>query len=113
MLLTAKQAQEITGQSDAAHDKIISDILDEVRRVAETGKSEILHSRSLAYLANEFFKIEKLPFQPPEFTENQFAVVNKLKELGYQVKVVDEGILVLDSHDNYVSSTIPVVQISW
>jgi hypothetical protein len=54
-----------------------------------------------------------LPFQPPEFTENQFVVVKKLKGLGYQVKIVDEEILVSDSHNNYVGSTIPVMQISW
>jgi 23S rRNA U2552 (ribose-2'-O)-methylase RlmE/FtsJ len=63
MFLTAKQAREITEQSDATRDKIISDILDEVRRIAETGKSEILHSCSHAnHLANDFFKVENCRF---------------------------------------------------
>ena len=114
MFLTAKQAQEITEQSDATHDKVLADISVEVRRIAETGKKALeLYSGSRAYLANEFFKVEKVPFRSPEFTLKQYAVVKKLKELGYQVKIIDLDIFVFDSEDNKVPSTTPVVQISW
>lgn len=114
MFLTAAQAREITEQSDATHDKILADISVEVQRMAETGKTSLeLYSGSFAYLANEFFKIKKEPYRSAEFTLKQQAVVKKLNELGYQVKIVDLDIRVLDLEDNYMPSTTPVVRISW
>jgi hypothetical protein len=114
MFLTAKQAREITVQSDATHDKVLADISVEVHRIAETGKKALeLYSGSRAYLANEFFKVEKVPYHSPGFTLKQYPVVKKLKELGYQVKIIDLDIIVFDSDNNEVPPTTPVVQISW
>lgn len=78
--LTAKAAREIVGQSEVTHDKILADISDEVQRIAETGKSSFCFDpASHTYIANEFFKLDKLFYRSTEFTLKQCAVVKKIK----------------------------------
>jgi hypothetical protein len=114
-MLTASQAREISEQSGATHDKILASINGEVIRIAdETGKTSFdFDSVCRAYLATEFFIVEKFPYRTPEFTNKQFPVVKKLRDLGYNVRITEVDIYESDSEGFLAATTKDVVRIEW
>jgi hypothetical protein len=114
-MLTAKQAREISEQSGTTHDKILASINEEVIRIAdETGKTSFdFAPGSRAYGANEFFIVEKIPYRTPEFTNKQFPVVKKLRDLGYKVHITEIDIYEFDSEGDRADAKKDVVRIEW
>jgi hypothetical protein len=84
-MITAKEARELVEQSDATVKKRLECIDILIRTEASLGKREVLLKDYLYH--EDWMKINKRPYQDPEFTPVQRLVKVELEKVGFTVDI--------------------------
>lgn len=114
-MITAKEALELTQQSEIAINRRLEQISEKIVEAAKLGNRGLWLTDALPHHTE--FRVEEKSFRLPEFTPIQRLIEIKLKELGFSMKINQREVTIgggLGSLDEKPRQEMaPYIYISW